>query len=124
MIVVSDTSPINYLVWIGAIGLLPRLYDSVILPQAVYEELTRPEAPAPVRAWATQLPEWATVSKAETLLTLPGLGLMIVHPVYLLYPLTGGHREESLPSVGFGGKRDWQDCTAPQASYRIRNRSV
>ena len=39
MIVVSDTSPICYLVLIEAIDLLPQLYGQVIIPQAVLLEL-------------------------------------------------------------------------------------
>lgn len=74
MIVVSDTSPINYLIWIGEIDLLQRLYERVILPKAVQEELTRPVAPALARAWATQPPEWVEVQEAETLLSFAGLG--------------------------------------------------
>jgi predicted nucleic acid-binding protein len=32
MIVVSDTSPINYLVLIGPVDVLPQLYGEVIVP--------------------------------------------------------------------------------------------
>jgi predicted nucleic acid-binding protein len=35
MIVVSDTSPICYLILVGQIDLLPRLYGQVVIPQAV-----------------------------------------------------------------------------------------
>lgn len=38
MIVVADTSPLNYLVLLGHIGLLPDLFRSVIVPIAVLEE--------------------------------------------------------------------------------------
>lgn len=40
MIVVSDTSPILNLARIGRLGLLPSLYHRVLIPTAVYEELT------------------------------------------------------------------------------------
>jgi hypothetical protein len=46
MLVVADTSPLNYLVWIQQDTLLPILYDRVVIPPAVYEELQRPETPA------------------------------------------------------------------------------
>jgi predicted nucleic acid-binding protein len=36
MIIVSDTSPINYLVLIGEIEVLQKLAVQVIIPQAVY----------------------------------------------------------------------------------------
>src|SRR5258708_30085999 len=74
MIVVSDTTPINYLVWIDEVHLLQRLYNTVIMPKAVQEELTRPEAPAAVRAWATQPPEWVEVRGAAPLAVFAKLG--------------------------------------------------
>lgn len=39
MIVVSDTSPITNLSAVGALELLHQLYDRVIIPQAVYDEM-------------------------------------------------------------------------------------
>lgn len=39
MIVVSDTSPIINLAVIGQLNLLHRLYGTVVVPQAVYEEI-------------------------------------------------------------------------------------
>jgi len=49
MVVVADTSPINYLVLIDHIGILPRLYTRVLIPPAVFNELTHPVAPSLVR---------------------------------------------------------------------------
>ena len=45
-------------------------------------------------------------------------------PLCVLCLLTGGHRGESLLSARSGGRRHWQDCSAPQASCRLRNRPV
>lgn len=42
MIVVSDTSPINNLAAIKQLHLLHQLYETVIIPEAVYRELTDP----------------------------------------------------------------------------------
>jgi predicted nucleic acid-binding protein len=39
MIVVADTSPINYLVLIKEIEVLPKLYGKIVIPEAVREEL-------------------------------------------------------------------------------------
>ena len=39
MVVVADTSPINYLVLIGQIDLLIRLYTRILIPPAVLAEL-------------------------------------------------------------------------------------
>lgn len=41
MIIVSDTSPINYLVLIREIELLPKLFGKVVIPQAVLDELQK-----------------------------------------------------------------------------------
>jgi predicted nucleic acid-binding protein len=61
MVVIADTSPVNYLVLIEAIDVLPRLYGRVAIPQPVLEELRHPEAPQPVLEWANDLPEWVEV---------------------------------------------------------------
>ena len=45
----------------GDIGLLPKLFDRVLAPQAVRDELANHEAPPPVRAWITQAPAWLEV---------------------------------------------------------------
>jgi len=50
-VVVADTSPIRYLVRIGQIDLLPRLFKTIFLPSAVAEELLHPSAPPSVRDW-------------------------------------------------------------------------
>ena len=41
MLVVSDTSPVTALLQIGQAGLLPMLFDRVLIPTAVKEELLR-----------------------------------------------------------------------------------
>lgn len=45
MIVVSDTSPINNLAAIDQLHLLQQLYGTVLIPEAVYQELTDPDFP-------------------------------------------------------------------------------
>ena len=45
MIVVSNTSPINNLSAIGHLHLLHQLYGTVLIPEAVYRELTDPSFP-------------------------------------------------------------------------------
>jgi predicted nucleic acid-binding protein len=61
MVVIADTSPVNYLVLIAAIEILPKLYGGVIVPQPVLEELRHLDAPKPVVEWANDLPEWVEV---------------------------------------------------------------
>ena len=58
MVVIADASPLNYLVLINRIGLLPRLFTEVFVPAAVLEELSRPETPPEVVRWTASCPEW------------------------------------------------------------------
>lgn len=61
MIVVSDNGPIAFLVEIGRIDLLPRLYGAVLVPPAVVEELRRTETPAIVSKWIDNAPTWLSI---------------------------------------------------------------
>ena len=61
MVVVADTSPVNYLVLIGHVEILPRLYTRILIPPAVLAELNHPVAPEPVRHWAAHPPGWLEV---------------------------------------------------------------
>jgi len=61
MIVVADTSPINYLILIEEIDILTKMYGRVVIPRAVREELLRTSAPEVVRNWIGQLPAWLEV---------------------------------------------------------------
>lgn len=73
MMVVSDTSPLNYLVLIQAIDVLPRLFDRVVIPPAVLDELRHPNSPADVQRWAAAPPAWLDVqapSQADPALQL------------------------------------------------------
>lgn len=63
MIAVSDTGPLNYLLLINHIRLLPQLYEKVIIPHSVLIELLNPGAPKSVSEWASTLPGWAEVRK-------------------------------------------------------------
>ena len=63
-VVVSDTSPINYLILIDAIFVLPELFTSVVIPKAVSEELQHAQTPEPVKEWLHDLPEWAQIAEA------------------------------------------------------------
>jgi predicted nucleic acid-binding protein len=61
-VVVADTGPLNYLTLIDAIDLLPKLFDRIMVPAAVYDELTNDGTPAVVRAWIAQVPSWLEVN--------------------------------------------------------------
>lgn len=61
MIVIADTTPLNYLVVIQQAHLLPRLFGQVLIPPAVFDELQDPETPAPVRTWLANSSSWLQV---------------------------------------------------------------
>lgn len=65
MIVIADTTPIHYLVLIGEADLLPRLFGTVIVPQAVLNELEHPHTPPPVKAWLQAPPAWLNLRQAD-----------------------------------------------------------
>lgn len=75
MIVVSDTSSICYLILIGEIDLLPRLFGHIIIPPRVREELSAPGAPETVRAWIERPPAWLKVQPVKVAPSPPALGL-------------------------------------------------
>jgi predicted nucleic acid-binding protein len=49
-----DTSPVFYLLSIGQIELLPRLFTTVFVPDALYTELCHPTAPPFLREWIAE----------------------------------------------------------------------
>ena len=61
MIIVSNTSPINYLILIGHINLLPELFQQIIVPQEVYSELSDVFAPSSVQTWIAAVPDWLKI---------------------------------------------------------------
>ena len=65
-LVVADTSPINYLLLIEHIDILPALFERVILPAMVKDELTHPKAPNVVRSWIAKPPAWIEICQTAT----------------------------------------------------------
>jgi len=61
MLVIADTSAMNYLVWIEHAAVLPMLFERVLIPPMVAEELQRPRTPAPVCAWMASPPAWLEI---------------------------------------------------------------
>jgi len=61
VIVVSNTSPLNYLILIEKDDVLAALFGTVFVPPAVVSELLREETPEVVRAWIANPPAWLRV---------------------------------------------------------------
>lgn len=51
MIVIADTSPVNYAVMLGIADVLFQLYGRIVVPAAVYAELTGSGAPINLQLW-------------------------------------------------------------------------
>jgi predicted nucleic acid-binding protein len=77
MIVVADTSPLNYLIQIDSDHLLPQLYGSIVIPSAVMSELSDSRAPLAIRQWLSHVPLWLEV---RLLLAAPEQALAYLGP--------------------------------------------
>jgi predicted nucleic acid-binding protein len=73
MIVVTDASPLNYLLLIDAAHVLEPLFGEVIVPAAVERELSHSNAPAVVKACIGQPPAWLHIAAPRAV--LPDLDL-------------------------------------------------
>ena len=58
MILVSDTSPLHYLLLIDQIDLLPQLFQQIIIPDVVRDELLVPSTPLVIQQWIANSPPW------------------------------------------------------------------
>jgi uncharacterized protein len=72
VIIVSDTSPINNLAAINQLNLLQQLYSTVIIPTAVYRELTDPNFPV-AGATEVQTLDWIETRQITNLAMLETL---------------------------------------------------
>lgn len=61
-VVVSDTTPLHYLILVGRETILEKLYGQVFIPPAVLMELSHASAPVQISNWATNPPMWVTVA--------------------------------------------------------------
>lgn len=63
MIVVSDTTPLHYLILIGQISVLPAIFSKIIVPNAVLEELSHDNTPNAVKQWVSVPPTWVEFAR-------------------------------------------------------------
>ena len=59
--VVADTGPVHYLILIEQISLLPRLFGTIFILEAVHKEMLAPRTPAVVREWIKDPPGWLQI---------------------------------------------------------------
>jgi predicted nucleic acid-binding protein len=60
-VVVSDTSPLCYLVLTDIVEYLPRLFTDVYVPPTVIQELASAGSPSKVQQWAVAPPVWVKI---------------------------------------------------------------
>jgi predicted nucleic acid-binding protein len=77
-VVISDATPLRYLIQIAEIGILRELYSQIIVPAAVASELSALKTPLLVRNWIARPPDWVVVETPRSPESLPfellGLG--------------------------------------------------
>jgi predicted nucleic acid-binding protein len=71
LVVVADTSPLNYLVLLGCPDVLVHLYGKVLVPMAVLRELGHPNTPTEVQVWIANRPPWLELAAVTA--TAPSL---------------------------------------------------
>lgn len=71
MIIISDTTPLRYLIEIEAAHILETLYGKITIPQKVFGELQGANTPPEVTAWIRARPDWIEVKRADISLFTP-----------------------------------------------------
>lgn len=76
MIIISDTTPLHYLILLEKADLLEKLFGKIIIPKAVFREMRHDKTPEAVHKWIARLPEWIEIKKpsAEHLKKVAELG--------------------------------------------------
>ena len=72
-LVIADTGPVNYLILISYIDLLPQMFEKVVLPAAVQTELSNPLAPPAVQRWIANPPAWLEIAKTPAITLSTGI---------------------------------------------------
>lgn len=65
MIVIADTSPLHYLILLQQTDILQQAFGRVIVPGAVARELAAQRAPAAVKQWIENPPQWFETREIE-----------------------------------------------------------
>jgi|SRR5882762_1567902 len=72
-IVVADAGPLHYLVLIDCGEILGKLFDHVLVPFAVRDELIHPRAPQKVKDWIVQARPWLEITAVTQVHPVRGL---------------------------------------------------
>ena len=72
-IVVADAGPLHYLLLIDCVGILEKLFDRVLIPGAVRDEMLQPKTPQKVKTWMLHPPAWLKVEMVTNVQPIHGL---------------------------------------------------
>jgi predicted nucleic acid-binding protein len=72
-IVVSDAGPLHYLILIDCAEVLATLFNHVLVPLAVRDELIHPGAPQKVKDWMNQSRPWLKLASVSAVQPVRGL---------------------------------------------------
>ncbi len=64
--IVSNTSPLRYLIAVGEADLIRKVFGEVVIPPAVFAELTHPSGREDVRQWIEQCPAWLNMRALDS----------------------------------------------------------
>lgn len=71
MILISNATPLRYLIEIETVHILKELFGTIIIPQAVSVELQHKNTPRKVKEWIQTPPEWLEIRQANPALFAP-----------------------------------------------------
>ncbi|MBE0541400.1 MAG: DUF3368 domain-containing protein [Verrucomicrobia bacterium] len=72
-VVVADAGPLHYLILIDAADVLVSLFDRVLIPTAVRDELIQINTPRKVRSWMATPRVWLQIESVSQPQRMPGL---------------------------------------------------
>jgi predicted nucleic acid-binding protein len=72
-LVIADAGPNHYLILIGHINIILRLFERVVLPGIVLAELSHELAPASVQRWVAAAPAWLEVVESPAVKLSAGI---------------------------------------------------
>lgn len=61
MIIISDTTPLHYLILLEQAELLEKLFGKIVIPEAVFDEMQHEGTPEFIRLWIEHLPAWIEI---------------------------------------------------------------
>jgi len=75
LLVVADNSPLDVLIRLGHSELLKTLFDEVVIPTQVRDELLHPSTPEITRKFVENPPSWLQIRQPTKIDTIPSLHL-------------------------------------------------